>query len=475
MNFSTNNYFIFFVVSCAIRIVISKNFKQKITQISIILLLNCLFFGSSSVEGLILLISVAFFDYFSAILSLKFENKKRLFLIGSICFNLIILGFFKYAFFLINLSPLFFINLINFSVLSYLKIGILPGISFFIFQSMSYSIDVFRGKIPAERSFLKYLFFLSFFPQLIAGPIVKAKDFLNQIDGMFTKDLEYRRILFYFLSGILKKSVLSDGIAPIVDTIFNFPGNFSSGSLFLGMLGFSCQIYLDFSGYSDFARGSALAFGIELPENFLFPYSASSFSEFWRRWHISLSDWLKNYLYISIGGNRQGEYRTYLNLMITMLIGGLWHGPSWNFVFWGFGHGLFLALERFLGWNQEADFALNAGRFWSYLRSGFVFLSVSFLWIPFRSSDFKGSFEFIRRIFASAEGLNLSYSEQNRLYFVLFAVLLFSFLGRKFYEKTENWLSERLRISDIFLIPLLFMLFVLLSSGGMRPFIYFVF
>ena len=383
--------------------------------------------------------------------------------------------FFKYAYFFLDLFPSDFKKMINYDLLKFMQIGILPGISFFIFQSMSYSIDVYRRRIPAEQSLLHYLFFLSFFPQLIAGPIVKAKDFLGQIDSMLAQNLQFRRIFFYFLSGILKKSVLSDGIAPIVDTVFNFPAHFSAESLFLGMLGFSCQIYLDFSGYSDFARASALVFGIELPENFLFPYSSSSFSEFWRRWHISLSDWLKNYLYISLGGNRQGEYRTYLNLTVTMLIGGLWHGPSWNFVLWGFGHGLLLAIERLLGWNVEKETKSLWNRFILFLRSGFVFLSVSFLWIPFRSRDFAGAFEFFSRIFRREPGFSLSYSEQNRLYFVLFAVLFFSFLGRKFYENAEFWLRKEMNFSDVVLVPLLFMIFILLSAGGMRPFIYFVF
>lgn len=475
MNFSTNSYLIFFAIACLIRIIIKSSGIENRIAVSILLTLSCLFFGTSSSLGLLVLVFVGAFDFWLALKSNKNDHRHAFFLCVSLCLNLSILALFKYGYFFLSLLPFLIRDMIDISLLSVIQVGVLPGISFFIFQSMSYSIDVYRKKIPAEQSLLRYLFFLSFFPQLIAGPIVKAKDFLNQIDGMFARDLEFRRIFFYFLSGILKKSVLSDGIAPIVDTLFNYPGHFSGGTLILGMLGFSCQIYLDFSGYSDFARASALFFGIELPENFLFPYSSSSFSEFWRRWHISLSDWLKNYLYFSMGGNRQGEYRTYFNLIITMLIGGLWHGPSWNFVFWGLGHGLLLAAERFLGWNRELDQGRLAGRFLSFIRAGFVFLTVSFLWIPFRSRDFTSSFEFLSRIFRWDPGFNLSYSEENRMYFVIFSVLFFSFFGRNYYEKVEIWLKERVNFSDVILIPVSFIVLVLLSSGGMRPFIYFVF
>ncbi len=475
MNFSTNSYLIFFIIACLVKITFKDKGSRNGLAVLQLFALSCLFFGISSWMGLCVLAVIGVADFYLGIISSKSNHKSDLFIYISLCLNLSILMLFKYGYFVLNLFPVVIKKMIDINLLSAIQVGILPGISFFIFQSMSYSIDVYRKKIPAEQSLLRYLFFLSFFPQLIAGPIVKAKDFLNQIDGMFTRDLEFRRIFFYFLSGILKKSVLSDGIAPIVDTLFNYPGHFSGPALVLGMLGFSCQIYLDFSGYSDFARASALFFGIELPENFLFPYSSSSFSEFWRRWHISLSDWLKNYLYFSMGGNRQGEYRTYFNLIITMLIGGLWHGPSWNYVFWGLGHGLLLAMERFFGWNTELDLGRLAGRFLSFIRAGFIFLAVSFLWIPFRSRDFTSSFEFLSRIFMWDPGFNLSYSEENRLYFVIFSVLFFSFFGRNYYEKVEIWLKEKVNFSDVFLIPVLFIVLVLLSSGGMRPFIYFVF
>jgi D-alanyl-lipoteichoic acid acyltransferase DltB (MBOAT superfamily) len=272
----------------------------------------------------------------------------------SILFNLGMLAYFKYTNFLIGTS-----NYLAGTDWAYQNILLPAGISFFAFQTMSYSIDVYRRQIvPLTEyvhdfpSFLRQLmdfgFFVTFFPQLVAGPIVRAADFLSQIrKPLQLNQTQMGRAFFLIMSGLIKKAIISDYISVnYVDRIFDNPSLYSGLENLLGAYGYAIQIYCDFSGYSDMAIGLALLLGFWLPDNFLTPYKSSSIQEFWRRWHISLSSWLRDYLYISLGGNQKGKFRTYLNLMITMLLGGLWHGANWVFIAWGGLHGLALSVDR---------------------------------------------------------------------------------------------------------------------------------
>ena len=258
-------------------------------------------------------------------------KNRMVFAIGIVS-PLVVLGVFKYFnFFLSSFAVLFGKNNIGtFNI-------ILPvDISFYTFQALSYLIDVKRGKIAAERDFIKLALYISFFPQLVAGPIVKAKDFLPQLyeDRKITlKGIEYGLQLIVF--GLFKKLVLADHMAVFVDDVFHAPSAFNWSTLILAMISYSLQIYFDFSGYSDIAIGCARCLGYDFLPNFNLPYLSQNVTEFWRRWHISLSTWLKEYLYIPLGGNRRGKARQSVNLFITMLLGGLWHGANWTFVFWG--------------------------------------------------------------------------------------------------------------------------------------------
>ena len=227
---------------------------------------------------------------------------------------------------------------------------ILPlGISFLIFQAAAYTIDVWRGEHEAEYDPVKFLAFIAFFPQLVAGPIERARDLLDQFDQPRTLNRErIREALWYLLYGFVLKVALADSLAPIVDSMFD-PGQMSGWSTVLGTVAFGLQIYCDFYGYSLIAKGSALLLGFELKLNFLLPYWATSIGEFWRRWHVTLSSWLRDYLYIALGGNRRGNLRTYQNLLATMILGGLWHGASYNFVLWGMLHGVALVAWRAFG------------------------------------------------------------------------------------------------------------------------------
>lgn len=263
---------------------------------------------------------------------------RRNLLILSMCANLGVLGFFKYAnFFQENIAALwsYFDSTATWNTLD---ITLPVGISFYTFQTMSYSIDVYRRNIPACHNSLDFALFVSFFPQLVAGPIVRAVEFLPQLQSPKAIQIGSRSLLL-ILRGLMKKVIIADNLAPLVDRVFSTPEAWPSVIIWIATIAFGIQIYCDFSGYSDIAIGIARILGFDLPLNFNWPYFATNPSMFWRKWHISLSTWLRDYLYIPLGGNRQGKFNVYRNLMLTMLLGGFWHGASWNFVLWGGLHG----------------------------------------------------------------------------------------------------------------------------------------
>ncbi|MBP6828933.1 MAG: MBOAT family protein [Saprospiraceae bacterium] len=277
----------------------------------------------------------------------KLRWNRKTVLIFSMAMNLGFLGVFKYFnFFADNFAAL--VSSFGLTPSHTTLHIILPvGISFYTFQSMSYTIDVYRRQIGWEPSLLKFATFIALFPQLVAGPIVRAADLLPQMDS--DKRFSWIRLhsgLGRVLWGFFKKVAIADSLAPFVDQVFAAPETFGSMHLLIGVVFYSFQIYCDFSGYSDIAIGLARIMGFDFPENFRTPYFSKSFSEFWTRWHVSLSSWLRDYLYIPLGGNRQGRFKAYRNNMLTMLLGGLWHGANWAFVFWGFLHGLYLIAQR---------------------------------------------------------------------------------------------------------------------------------
>jgi D-alanyl-lipoteichoic acid acyltransferase DltB (MBOAT superfamily) len=308
----------------------------------------------------------------------------------SIAINLGVLGFFKYFnFFADSMAGLLIWLGVTPSWLT-LNIILPVGISFYTFQSMSYTIDIYRRQIQWEPSFLRFATFVSFFPQLVAGPIVRAVDFLPQmqVDRRFSWNA-FNSGMGRIMWGFFKKVVVADSLAPFVDQVFDMPQAFSSAHLIAGVVFYSFQIYCDFSGYSDIAIGLARMLGFSFPENFRTPYFSSSFSEFWTRWHVSLSSWLRDYLYIPLGGNRHGVFQTYKNNMLTMLLGGLWHGANWAFVFWGLLHGLYLIAQRMVQpvWRRlvralHLPMWINAG-----LSTGVVYLLTLLAWVYFRAGS----------------------------------------------------------------------------------------
>ncbi|MEZ5038661.1 MAG: MBOAT family O-acyltransferase [Saprospiraceae bacterium] len=339
------------------------------------------YYKSSGIYFLLLILSTLI-DFFLGHFIFKADTplKRKAWLILSLFANLGLLFYFKYTNFFIGT-----INSVAGTNWAFQSIFLPVGISFFTFQTMSYSIDVYRGKlIPLTegikdiKSFftqlLDFSFFVSFFPQLVAGPIVRAADFIPQIrQPLQLSERDLGRALLLICGGLFKKAVISDYISiNFVDRVFENPALYSGFENLMAAYGYAIQIYCDFSGYSDMAIGLALIMGLRLPENFRLPYQADTIKDFWRRWHISLSTWLRDYLYISLGGSRKGKLRTYLNLMLTMLLGGLWHGASWVFVIWGGLHGMALALDRGLE---------TAGKFWrdSAIRAGMITASVQLL------------------------------------------------------------------------------------------------
>ena len=310
------------------------------------------------------------------------ERRRRWLLGVSLLGNLGLLGFFKYYnFFIASAETLFSQWGLNASTLPI----ILPiGISFYTFQTLSYTIDVYRRQLTATRSLLDFALFVTFFPQLVAGPIVRARDFLPQLlhRPKWSSAAAYSGCQ-QILRGYVKKVLIADHLGRFVDGVWGSPEAFSSGTVGLAILAYAGQIYGDFSGYSDIAIGSARLLGFQLPENFHHPYLATSIQDFWRRWHITLSEWLRDYLYISLGGSFGGNRRTYANLLVTMTLGGLWHGAAWTFVFWGIWHGVLLCLHRRL-FGRDGLFQ-SSGRWHSVYGWLATQLCVIIGWTLFRS------------------------------------------------------------------------------------------
>ncbi len=328
---------------------------------------------------------------------------RRNWLVVSLGVNLAFLGFFKYWNFFADSASTLLSSIGLDPSIATLQIVLPVGISFYTFQSMAYIVDVYRRQIEPEPSLLRYGLFVAFFPQLVAGPIERARHLLPQLRDLpiSPRQVDWRSSVLLIVRGLFRKVVIADGVAPIVNDVFATPGRYGSITVAMGVIAFSLQIYGDFAGYTDIARGTARLFNVDLMENFKAPYLSRGFSEFWRRWHISLSTWLRDYLYIPLGGNRGGSWRTYRNLMITMLLGGLWHGAAWGFVLWGGLHGLYLAVERWF--TTERKDASG----WSGLPVVLVFTIVTLTWIPFRAPNLSHAVDVFAALFGPIDGAQI--------------------------------------------------------------------
>jgi len=357
-----------------------------------LLLASIVFYGWWDYRFLLLIAVAITTSYFGG-LALEQYRERRLAVVSvTITLLLTILGIFKYADFLFDATRSTLLALGMAAPTRHFTILLPVGISFFTFHGVSYIVDVYRDKIPAERSFTRVALYILFFPQLIAGPIVRASNFMPQLarEPKFDSD-EILRGLKLFLIGFMYKAILSDSIGPYVDEVYGSLADHTALEQVTATLGFYAQIYFDFAGYSIMAIGLSRTLGYRLPRNFDFPYISQSITEFWRRWHISLSSWLRDYLYISLGGNRKGEGRQLLNIMITMLLGGLWHGANWTFVAWGALHGLALCIHKlYLRWAPVDRALESVRRFISSAPISWLVTQVFVLlcWVPFRARTF---------------------------------------------------------------------------------------
>lgn len=367
---------------------------KKNIQLGLILIFSYIFFLLASGWHILLLMTSTILDWkiSNRIWVESDERKRKRLLKLTLGVNLGLLATFKYLDMIIetyNLIPLRFSSVPEIDPLGLL----LPvGISFYTFQTMSYSIDVYREKYPPYESFIDFAAYAAFFPQLVAGPIVRADDFLEQIkEPLSFSERNFRLALTFILYGLVKKLVFANNMAAHVDAIFVDGVDLTNTALiWWGTLCFGIQIYCDFSAYTDIAIGSALFLGIRLPENFQTPYAARSPQDFWRRWHVSLSTWLRDYLYISLGGSRNGTRRLYFALMTTMVLGGLWHGASWNFVLWGFVHGVALIIHRLISKRRWSLFLHEHStlRYPTIVVGWFVTqVFIFFTWLIFRVED----------------------------------------------------------------------------------------
>jgi D-alanyl-lipoteichoic acid acyltransferase DltB (MBOAT superfamily) len=396
-------------------------------------------------------------------------QRQRLLLV-SVCVNLGILAFFKYFNFFIGSAATLLEAAGLHPSIPTLRIILPVGISFYTFQSMSYVVDIYRRQLMPAPGFLEYALFVSYFPQLVAGPIERASRLLPQIlsPGRVTPG-RINVALSLLVIGYAKKVLIADTVAPEVDRIFASPEDMSSGMLLRGAYLFALQIYGDFSGYSDIARGVSELFGVRLMINFNQPYLSLSITEFWRRWHISLSTWLRDYLYIPLGGNRYGRWMTYRNLMLTMLIGGLWHGANWTFVVWGGLHGLLLAVERALGIGKE-DGSGRAGPI-GLVKCALTFHLVVLGWIFFRAPDVQAAVAYLGGI-SELTGL----SDIGWLPLLMAGALLLIDLPQRLSDEHTVMLRVPWWIrSPAYASVCLLTLGRLLWGGGETPFIYFQF
>jgi len=423
-------------------------------------------------EGLLvilLLCSISWNYFFGRLIGHKGANK--VFLAIAITGNLLLLAYYKYFGFIVESS--FLKNLISESHYSNIILPI--GISFFTFQGISYLVDVYRGTNKAESDPIKLGLYISFFPQLVAGPIVKYNELASYLSERKTTLDQTTIGAFKFLRGLTKKVIIADTLALVADQIFLLPSETIPGPLaWLGVLIYSLQIYYDFSGYSDMAIGMCLILGFSIPENFNYPYLSKSVREFWRRWHISLSTWFRDYLYIPLGGNRKGMARLYFNLLIVFFLTGLWHGASYNFIIWGMIHGIFMIAER--------TFPLETRKLPSLFKHVYLLLVVCLSWVFFRIESFSEAVQFLQRMFSfSMEGdwypgifLNAYF------YFILFVAILFAFPLRQkiaLFFKTKIVAQKHLLLGlncGLYL-ALAFLCWMELSMSSYSPFIYYKF
>ncbi|PXX27818.1 alginate O-acetyltransferase complex protein AlgI [Arenibacter sp. ARW7G5Y1] len=462
--------FLFLPIVLLIYYTINKRLRNFFLTIS-----SLFFYAWGEKELVMLMIFSIAINYLGGLVidyvSEKKSKKAKIFTLVFVLINVLILGYYKYAnFFIESINQ---IGLTQFSTINEILLPI--GISFFTFQGMSYLIDVYYQKVPAQKNLVSLALYISMFPQLIAGPIVRYIDVSKQIESerTFRAD-QFREGLFRFITGLFKKVIIANQMGFIANEVFSNSFNeVGTISLWIGIITYSFQIYFDFSGYSDMAIGLGKMFGFDFLENFNYPYISQSIQEFWRRWHISLSTWFRDYLYIPLGGNRHGNFRTYYNLIIVFFITGLWHGASWNFIVWGLFHGFFLIIER-------VGFGSVLNKLPKILRHIYTLLVVLIGWVFFRIETLTDAMLFLKGMFGySIKGNELIYQYFNPYFiFVLILAIVFSTpITRVFSNLATRVMAKSYQ--KMLAYPIMLILFLLclleLAESNYNPFIYFRF
>ena len=448
-------------------------------RILYVILFSLYFYYKSSGIYFLLLIFVSISDFLIArgIHRSESQSIRRWLVALSVAINLGMLGYFKYTNFLIDIAN----QLFGAGFLQFQNIFLPVGISFFVFQSMSYTIDVYRRQLKPLENWGDYLFYLSFFPQLVAGPIVRARDFIPQIrrQPIVSREM-FGMGVFLILTGLFKKAIISDYISlNFVDRIFDEPLLYTGFECLMGIYGYALQIYCDFSGYSDMAIGIALLLGFRFPKNFDAPYKSATITEFWRRWHISLSSWLRDYLYISLGGNRKGRLRTYGNLLLTMLLGGLWHGAAIRFILWGALHGVALALHKL--WLALIP---NAKIMGTEMRRGYriagIFLTfniVCFGWLMFRAESMQTVTLMLHQIAFNFNAAMIPQviSGYAGVFMLIGCGYLLHLLPAKIDGAAQRFVVHAPMILQVLLAAVIIWSVMQIKSSDIQPFIYFQF
>ncbi|KAB2870257.1 MAG: MBOAT family protein [Bacteroidales bacterium] len=488
--FTKISFWIFFAV---LLIGYSFVYDKPVVRSAYLLAFSLFFYYKSSGLFFSLLIFSTLCDYIIGLLIPRASSKlKRKLLVSlSVLINLGVLSYFKYAYFYTDIVNSLFgtdlkvvnhisvwVNSISGSNFDTTSILLPVGISFYTFQTISYTVDVYRNKIPPVKNIIDFAFYVSFFPQLVAGPIVRAAEFIPQLYRKFSlTNREFGHAVFLIIAGLIKKMIISDYISiNFVDRVFDSPLSYSGFENLMAVYGYALQIYCDFSGYTDMAIGLAMLLGFRLPINFNSPYKATSISDFWHRWHISLSTWLRDYLYISIGGNRKGAFRTYLNLLVTMILGGLWHGASLRFVVWGAIHGVGLALNKL--WSSYfSGFNLSSKTLRNFIGGFLTFQVVSFSWIFFRSESMSDAWKMLNQIvyrFGTSSVVEVVQS-----YSTVFALILIGFVMHWLPFRTKEWCRGKFIDLNILLKIVVIVIAVIVilqfKTAEIQPFIYFRF
>ena len=402
MLFSSMTFvFLFLPIVCLIYLLAKKELHN-----AILLIASILFYAWGEPRYLAIMILTILANYVGAIALDKHKKYKKPILLATIAVDLSFLLYFKYFnFFIDNINSIFAMDI------TFLEVIMPIGISFYTFQAMSYLIDVYKGDAKVQKDIYKLALYISLFPQLVAGPIVKYRDVDEQIDH---RTVTFDKVSYgvkRFIIGLAKKMLLANTLGAVADRIFDLPVAEASPLIaWVGAIFYSLQLFYDFSGYSDMAIGLGSIFGFKFLENFNYPYISKSITEFWRRWHISLSTWIKEYLYIPLGGNRKGKLRTYINLFLAFLATGFWHGASWNFIFWGLWHGFFIIIEKLTGWHKESKSRIVSGV--QHIYTIFVFIIG---WVMFRAENMSYATDYIKNMF----GLVKEHSTVNDLSYYL--------------------------------------------------------